>query len=409
MKKIDKITDYVSDLFDRYCMNSFGFFSDYDEESDSMVEVPLFRTGKVDDETLTKICVYFGLTKEEIKNTDEVASTKYWDKYPFFSLYHQYIYLWKWNQQYKDPAPSAAEYLLHVIFDDTKSIPVRIRYNFDSVKERLIEQLKEYDKLVPGTYHKDAEITDLKISTQTIFSFPQCPEMVRSFIEMVNRLKELFFKTIKQDLCEVEVNELNFLATWLIAEDRLDIGTVITYDNILRFREIYRKENMESFYDYVVIKAPFFECCPWRCREFFDDISLVQEYVDVYPQAKSKMRQFGMELTKFSCDFQWSDAKPITFSDEDELELADFEDICGLEHTPIEKRAKERTHIFVEKNRSEIYGWGSYIKIIKKVYGPVSKGGVAAPVRMRFALCEENAIERLNARITARHGGGANG
>lgn len=118
---------------------------------------------------------------------------------------------------------------------------------------------------------------------------------------------------------------------------------------------------------YVVIKAPFFDSCPWRCQEFFDDISLVQEYVDVYPLAKSKMRQFGMELTKFSCDFQWSDAKPITFSDEEELELADFEDICGLEHTPIEERAKERTHIFVEKNRSEIYGWGSYIKTLKEV------------------------------------------
>lgn len=409
MKKIDRITDYVSDLFDRYCMHSFGFFSDYDEETDSTVDVPLFRTGKVDDETLTKISVHFGLTKEEIKNTDANAAERYWNKYPFFSLYHQYRHLWAWNQKYKDPEPTATEYLFNAIFCDRRGIPVRIRYNLASVKERLIEQLKEYDKLFPGTYHEGAEILDLKIATQTIFSFPQCPDMVRSFVEMVNRLKELFFKAITQDLCEDEANELNFLATWLIAKDRVDINTIVTYDNILRFREIYRKENLESFYDYVVIKAPFFDSCPWRCQEFFDDISLVQEYVDVYPLAKSKMRQFGMELTKFSCDFQWSDAKPITFSDEEELELADFDDICGLEHTPIEERAKERTRIFVEKNRSEIYGWGSYIKTLKKVYGPVSKGGVVAPVRVPFTLREENALDRVSARIAARHGGNANG
>lgn len=408
MKKIDKITQYVSDLFERYCMHSYGFFSDYDEETDSSLEVPLFRTGKIDDETLKKVSVHFGITKEEIINMDEKAASRYWDKYPFFSLYHQYRHLWKWNQQYKDPEPTAAEYLLNAIFGNNKGIPVRVRYNISSVKERLIEQLKEYDKLFPGTYHEGAEITDLRISTQTIFSFPKCPEMIRSFLEMVKRYKELFFKAIEQDLCEEEANELNFLATWLVVKDRVD-RTQVTYDNILCFREIYQKENLENFYDYVVIKAPFFDSCPWRCQEFFDDISLVREYVDVYPLAKSKMRQFGMELTKFSCDFVWSDAKPITYSDEEEQELADFEDICGLEHTPVEERAKERTHIFVEKNRSETYGWGSYIKALKKAYGPVSKGGVVAPIRVPFTLYEENALVRVNARIAARLGGNANG
>lgn len=409
MKKTDKITQYVSDLFDRYCMHSFGFFSDYDEKTDSTVEVPLFRTGKVDNETLKRISIHFGVTTEEIENTDKAAATRYWDKYPFFSLYHQYRHLWNWNQQYKDPEPTAGEYLLNAILGDNNGIPVRIRYDISSVKERLIEQLKEYDKVFPGTYHAGAEITDLKISTQTIFSFPKCPDMLRSFLEMVKRYKELFIKAVEQDLHEDEVNELNFLASWLAVKDRVHTGTQMTYDNILRFREIYRKENLQNFYDFVVVKAPFFDCCPWRCREFFDDISLVQEYVDVYPLAKSKMRQFGMELTKFSCDFVWSDAKPVMFSEEEEQELADFEDICGMEHVPIEKRAKERTRIFVDKNRSEIYGWGSYIKVLKKAYGPVSRGGVVAPVRKPFTLQEENALARLNARIAAKHGGGTNG
>lgn len=402
MKKIEKITKYVSGLFKRYHMNTYGFFEDYDDELDKVTEVPLFRFGEIDEGTLQKLSVNFGITKDEILNMDEDAAKRYWNKYPFFRILGNYLAQWEWNERFKNPMPSAEDLLINAIFTENEGYPVQVRYNISSVRERLINQLKEIDEYMPGTYHAGAEITDLKISTQTIFSFPKCGEMIRSFLEMVNRLKELFFKAIEQDLCEDEANELNFLATWLVAKDRVAISTIVTYDNILCFREIYRKENLKNFFDYVVIRAPFFECCPWRCREFFDDISLVQEYVEVYPLAKSKMRKFGMELTNFSCEFQWSDAKPIRFSDEEELELADFEDSCDLKHTPIEERAKERTRIFVKKNRSEIYGWGSYIKTLKKVYGPVSKGGVIVPTYTPFDLHDGDTLARMAARNSAK-------
>ena len=77
MKKIEKITKYVSDLFELYHMNTYGFFEDYDEDLDTSVEVPLFRYGKIDDETIKKIGVNFGLTKEEILNADMEAGKKY--------------------------------------------------------------------------------------------------------------------------------------------------------------------------------------------------------------------------------------------------------------------------------------------------------------------------------------------
>ncbi len=410
MKKIERVSKYVSDLFERYGMNTYGFFRDFDEETEETVDVPLFRYGKIDDETLEKISIYFGISKNEILSTDSDAALRYWNKYSFFSLYKQYRETWNWNHQYKDPKPTAEELLLNAIFSDKRGITVRYKYDVKSIKERLVELLKEYDKVIPGTYHKGAEITDLRISTQDVFSFPQCAEMISSFFDMVDRIKELFFKTIHADLIDDEINELNFLASFLDAYDNVDVKTCITYDNVACYKKIYQAENLSDFYDYVTIKSTFVKTCPWRCKEFFDDIATVQKFVDVFPETKGAMREFGINLTKFSCDFVWSDAKPITYSDEEEAELYDFEEVCGLEHTPIEDRAKEHTHIYVDKNRSEKYGLGEYIKALKKAYGPVAKGGIVVPNRKSFTFYQPGAFDRATARLDAKNKSGtANG
>lgn len=407
MNKIEKITKFIKSLFERYTMSDYGFFKDYDYETDETVEVPLFRYGRIDDETLIKLSINFGLTTEEILSMDEEAGLRWWNKYPFFKFYQEYRHLWKWNQQFKDSEPSATDLLINAIFTENKGIRVRYRYDINSIKERLLEKLKAYDEVIPGTYHEGAEITDLHIATQTMFSYPNCRKMILSFFDMVDRLKELFFSAIDDDLNTSEVNELNFLASWLRAYDNVTKDTLVTYKNIICYREIYKDENYEDFFDYVTIKA-FVDSEPWRCQEFFEDISLVQKFAYIFPQIKAKMRIFGMELTKFSCDFVWSDAKPIQFSEEEEKWMAGFDAVVGIKTIPKDERAKERTHIYVDKNRSELYGWGNYIKTLKRAYGPVSKGGIEVPVRPPFNL-ENGGLERMNKRIIARCGGSANG
>lgn len=200
MSKIEKVTSYVLDLFELYHMNTYGFLEDYDDELEESVEVPLFRFGEMDEETLQKLSVNFGITKDEILNTDEDAAKRYWNKYPFFRLFRDYLAQWEWYQQFKDPMPSAEDLLLNAIFTENEGYPVRVRYNMSSVKERLINQLKEIDKYMPGTYHAGAEITDLKVATQTLFTFPQCTEMLRTFLDITDRIQELFFRAIKEEL-----------------------------------------------------------------------------------------------------------------------------------------------------------------------------------------------------------------
>lgn len=407
MKKIEKITKYVSDLFELYHMNTYGFFEDYDEDLDTSVEVPLFRYGKIDDETIKKIGVNFGLTKEEILNADMEAGKKYWNRFPFFRMYEEFLAQWKWNQQFKDPMPSAEEYLLNAIFGTKKGIAVRLRYDIPSIKERLIEQLKEIDEYIPGTYHENAQITDLKIATQTVFSFPKCGEMLRAFLQIVERVKELFFKALSEDLTQDEANELNFLVSLTHAVDAVTPSTKITYDTICSYRTVYLEENHEDFYKYVKFKR-FAMFNPWRCFEFFDDMELVKQLFDAFPQAKGDMRKFALELTKFECDFLWSDAQPIQRSEEEEKELEDIDNWLGVRHIPVEERPKARTRIYVEKNRSETYGWGKYIKLLKKMSGPVIRGGLEIPDRT-FPLDRHATFLRIQKRVAAKNGGSNNG
>ena len=407
MSKIEKVTSYVLDLFELYHMNTYGFLEDFDDELEENVEVPLFRFGEIDEETLQKLSVNFGLTKDEILNTDEEAAKRYWNKFPFFRLYRDFIAQWQWNQQFKDPMPKAEEYLLNAIFGDGKGIPVRVRYNIGSVKERLIKQLQEIDQYVPGTYHEGAEITDLKIATQTIFSYPQCSAMLNAYLDITERIKELFFFAINQELTKDEVNELNFLVSWTDAVDVATPSTKITYDVIRTYRNVYIEEGYEDFYAYVKFKR-FALSNPWRCIEFFDDIELVKRLFFAIPQAKGEMRKFALELTKFECDFQWSDAQPIQYSEEEEKEMEDIDKWLGARHIPIEERPKARTKIYVDKNRSETYGWGKYIKVLKKMSGPVSKGGLDIPDRTQF-LDWRNSFSRIQSRVAARNGGSNNG
>lgn len=406
MKKIEKITEYVTELFKLYDMNTYGFFVDFDEETEESVEVPLFRYGRIDKDTLHKIGVNFGLTEDEILNTDKEAARRYWNKYPFFQLYRDYKAQWEWNQKFKDPQPTEEEVLLNAIFGSGGGIPVRARYNWASIKERLISQLKSVDEYIPGTYHDGAEITDLRISTQTIFSFPQCGDMIRSLIDIVDRIKELFFLALRQDLTQSEANELNFLASWIRAVDVATPSTIMTYDTICMYRDVYIEEGYDDFFEYVKFNA-FVGTNPWRCKEFFDDPKLVEKLLYNFPQAKGEMRKFALELTKFECEFVWSDAEPIRYSDEEERLLEEFDDIVGEKHIPIEERAKERTYVYVDKNRSETYGWGKYIKVLKRASGPVSKGGLDIPDRS-YLFAPTNFVPRIQRRVAAKHGGGNN-
>ena len=385
MNKVEKISQYVEDVFDQYGMNKDRFFFDYDVVADEKHPIPLFPNGDPDEETLGRISTQLGITKDEILSMDSDAAKRYWNKYEFFQLYGRFSVVWQWYSQFKDEMPSAKELLIKAIFSDKDNIysDYQRRYDFESIRERLNAKLNEINQYIPGTVHENAEITNLKVRTETFISFPQCSKMVRSFLQMVERLKSLFFSAIKKELSNEDKNELNFLASWLKATDVLLPTKMMTYDNISKLRLIYADEKKDDFYDYIKIHLSF--SIPfWRCREFFDDLDLVQEYENIFPETKGKLRQFAMLVSKFHCEFVWSDAKPVTFSTEEEQELSELNRMFGEEDIPLDKRAKEKTYIYIDKTTDELGDSEEYVQRILDVTAISSKGGLTVPHRNRI-------------------------
>lgn len=397
MNKATTISKFVEDVFEMYDISKFGVFVDLDDETMEEIVVPLFPSNKINEESLARISTVLGLTNEEIIDRNMDAAKRYWHKYPFFKLRHEYNNVLAWNSRYQE-TPSAEEILMKAIFTDD-AIDAQERYDYQSVKKRLIQQLKDMDKLVPGTYHDGAHFIKLAISTEVFISFPQITQMLRSFVDMVERLEKLFFKGIHQGLTSDEILEYNFLINALHAVDIVMPTTLITYDKLSLYKNVYIAEGYSSIFSYVKIKS-FIGTEPWRCKEFFEDIDVVRKIVSIFPEAKVKMREFSMEVSQFSCTYVWSDAEHIRFSDEEEAEMREL----ALEYIPIEERALVHDHVYVPKTTEEMYGWEEFADRINAAASPANLGGLDVAAR-EWKLSPQEAILRLRRRVAAKRGG----
>lgn len=114
-------------------------------------------------------------------------------------------------------------------------------------------------------------------------------------------------------------------------------------------------------------------------------MGLVQKYENIFPETKGELRQFAMLISKFYCEFIWSDAKPLTFSLEQEQEL---DLMFGEDDLPLSERAKEPSHIYIDKTPEEIGNDGKYVKRILDATAVSSKGGLSVPRRKRVSDAE---------------------
>lgn len=164
MSKKDDVTEFVRKVFELYDANMYQFMYDFDPDTGKEREIPLFSGDDIDDETLSRISIQLGLTPAEILGMNFEAALKYWKKYEFFRLYRLYRDEWHLQSIYKGN-PSIEDALLKAIFGNKAKIELNKRYNYKSVKQRMVQQLRNIDAVLPGTYHKYAKITKLKIDT----------------------------------------------------------------------------------------------------------------------------------------------------------------------------------------------------------------------------------------------------
>lgn len=170
-----------------------------------------------------------------------------------------------------------------------------------------------------------------------------------------------------------------------------------------RFIDTYRSGSYKEFFSFVRIR-PQKVLTLWKCAEFAQDKVLVQKFINIYPPAKQEMRKFAMEVSKFQCFFTWSDAKPIRYSPEEEVEHKEYCDMLDEEPLMEENRTKEPTMIYVPKTSEELKGDDLYSEMLRALASPPNLGGVSAPESEIRSLTGAQKLERMRARVSANSG-----
>ncbi len=367
---VSAIEEHIASIFNLYNIDRrlLQYYSDAGEEDD---DVPVFPTGVITQEKLAEIRRITGFTENELLSIDESVKKKYWKRYSYFELENDFF----GHRLFADSTP---EDFLRRIFDQ-KPIHRSLRYDYEAVEARMIRKLQEIDRMMmPGTWHSGAEILDLHITTENMISYPKCRDLMLAALQMVDDLKNLFFKALSVDLCEAERDQLNFLVHTLHVTDICLPDVLIDYDTIQVYKEVYRLENLSDFHSYVKIRG-LSDCPVWQCIEFLEDRAVAEKYMNMIPDGKRLMREFAMAASKFNCDFVWSDA-PIEDGAEDEVEYSEI-----VDHLDTKEEYQSfygvRTEIWVEKTETELGLWEPYIQKLRKAASSSNLGGIRAPYR----------------------------
>ena len=223
----------------------------------------------------------------------------------------------------------------------------------------------EYDAVVPGTFHPNGEITQFKHYEDYFIDFPQYPKMMESFFQIYDRLSDLFFKALKTDLSQEEINEYNLFASFFLATDWTSSSfRPLFYDSLCKYRDLYVSEGYHDLDSYLKIRCSVTDFEPWRCRQFAEHKDFAQRYQDIYSTTKSSISALCMNIKYIFCCFKWSDAPFI--DDEDD----DIPDEFRL------GKHQEWTRLYIPKTKEELGSDGKSVALLRKMASPESKGGL---------------------------------
>ena len=371
MVSAENIAAYIRDCFEEFQFNYQEFFSYYDDECDAMVDYNMIREdGSIDPAAVKLASEVLGIREKDIYAAREKAILKKIRQFPY--LEYCRLYQNACRRSFYDGEIYDNLRILEALFDTDIDKSGIQRYDRRAIEQRMIEQLKNIDKVMPGTYHSGAKINHLSIITTNIVHYDGIVDMTNEVIRMFDRAGELFFKALDGDLEEAEINEYNFIVSLLRIKDAYYRFGYLYYSNICRCREVYKQEARPRFHDYVRVEN-FRQFQPWICAGFIKNRELVKNYLYIIPEAKGLMREASTKINNFLCTFTWSDAHPVVFSPEDEEEMKMF-DFC--DPVPIEERALERTIIYVPKTKEELNGDDSFVALLSALTKSKEHGGI---------------------------------
>lgn len=386
VKTKQEITQYVKRFCKKYSLSYSDFFYEYDE-FDMRQAAPVFGKESIESK-LPVISEYFGLTDEEILTTSEEGLDKWYKKYSFFYHLPKFTAAYKMSRLGNDEDVAMA-HLLNAIWGE-HSCKYPTRYNKSDIKERVVAKLKELDTIMPGTYHDNAEMLDFTVETENFCSYPQIGEMIYSLLQMIYRAKELFFKAKDRDLTENETFEYNFLVSVLGIKD-VASNKYLYYRNVVALRNVYIEEGYKDFYSYVRLMN-YKELNPWRAKEFLDDKSLMQAYLNEYAEEYWTWKEQSKKIAKFVCSFVWSDA-PIMREPDFGISIPELDDDSN-------DGIPEMTTIYLDKTNEEMRSDKELAEKLLACFGCKSNGGLSIlPRELPFQHYYSKRYEKTKERI----------
>ena len=404
MNTAKEIDAFVHQCFDMYGLNFKQFFSDLvDEEEDEdgvpyggeLVELPLVVEGKIDAELLAQAATTLGLSPEVLTEMDTEAARVWYKHYPYFALRRSFDEAREHSRKY---TASKEQMLLAAIFDDDYH-PDQYRRYRGGIKERLLDLLKAYEGVMPGSYHEGSEINRLSVATNNFTHFDRIVELAESYLSMVDRARALFYKLWNEELPEDEIREYNFLVSVLGMRDvGYSPANPIYYETARKFAPVYKKEGYGDYSSYIMYRGADFPAF-YTCKEFFDHPELVERVVREFPQVKGEIGRMAVLAKNFLCSFVWSDdPEPPVEADFDEY-------LVGVLHSFGEDAPSWYHRVYVPKTEEELSGDEAYVGICERLSAPPSKGGL----KLTLPECQKDShssFHRMQARIMggSQHG-----
>lgn len=396
-RKNEEIAADILEVLQTYQIDYLEFFHEYDA-NDNPIKIPILIDGELNIYVIESIAAMIGVTPQSLISMSD-DSMKWLKKYPYFI--HKPAFDAARRKSFHDNRYDTL-HLLEVIYDKILVPEQPTRYNPYEVAQRLESFLRKTDEAFPGTYHKGAKIKDIYMRTDYFSHFDSIDILVSSYLGIINRIQELFFKAWDVELDDEEVKEYNFLVLAIGIQDReCESNKYLLYNNLKSLVRVYRAEGYKSFFSFVRIKHDK-QFKPWICAEFSDNKELVQKFVDIFPESKIKMRNYALQVSKYECHFTWSDAE-LAYSAE-ELEFTN-DALSSMGETPLttENVPQAQTSVYLDKTTEELQGDAEYVEKLRTLAGPAKLGGVIARAPELGTLSKIERTKRTIARLEAIH------
>lgn len=253
------------------------------------------QDGKPALETMTRLAEAVGLTLEELSAAQTDKIMKVFDTYSdFFENYP----LFAEAAEIECRFPNVSQLLQR--YGESDFVEENALIAYGTIQKNLLDTLKVADPELVGRKNGADFIEIGYLESQNFCSFKQLESMVECYLTMVERVCELFDKTLTTSLTDSEISEYNILVTAVGAKDPA-YRTINLYHSVVqKLKTLYLEEGFSS--KQLHFREDFE---PFKAIQFCMNESLSERYMMEIPQAKKRLGEYANLVANIRCYYRW--------------------------------------------------------------------------------------------------------